>query len=200
MPYPSDAELFEEEERIRSGHPPTWIQRDCITKTERWERTKVWLREGQRQRDIDNADEAAIERFNLEREKWERMRAWVREGAAQWRKEHPEEAEAARLKDENVRLQNELRQAEAREAEHVRRRSSNHDVTLTLAVYFGGGFLIWLLFSGTHPARAWNAPAVASWWDILAMYVLLGWGIGGIPAGSWVANWLRWRRPKRDTL
>ncbi len=165
-----------------------------MTSAERWERTQVWLREGQRQRDIDNADKAAIERLNIERERWERVQAWVREGSRRWRKDHPEEVEAARLKDENIRLQYELKQAKARETEHIRRQSSNRDFAVTLAVYFCGGFLIWLLFSGTHPSRAWNASVIASWWDILAMYVLLGWGIGGLPTGLWVANWLRWRR------
>lgn len=194
MTYPSDAELFTEEERIRSGKAPSWIQRESVTAAERWERTQRWLHEGQRQWDIDNADEAAIESLNAEREKWERVQAWVREGARRWREDHPEEVEAARLKEENTRLKHELEQAKARETEHARRQASNRDFAATLAVYFGGGLLIWLLFSGSHPARAWNASATASWWDILAMYVLLGWGIGGIPAGSWVANWLRSRR------
>jgi hypothetical protein len=52
-------------------------------------------------------------------EEWQEKLAWVREGAAQWRKDHPEEVEAARLKDENARLQYELNQAKARVAENV---------------------------------------------------------------------------------
>jgi hypothetical protein len=97
MPYPSDAELFEEEERIRSGHPPTFIQKNAVTSDERWERTKVWLREGKRHRDIDNADDLAIEKLNQERENWERLHAWVREGSRRWSLAHPEEVETKRL-------------------------------------------------------------------------------------------------------
>ena len=193
MTYPSDAELFTEEERIRAGKTPSWIQRESVTAAERWERTQRWLHESQRQRDIDNADERAIERLNAEREEWERIQAWVREGTRRWRQDHPKEVELARLKEENTTLKYEFEQAKAREIEHARRQASNRDFATTLAVYFGGGLLIWLLFSGSHPDRAWNASAPASWWDVLAMYVLLGWGIGGIPAGAWVANSLRWR-------
>ena len=163
LPYPSDAELFEEEDRIRSGNPPSWIQRDSVTSAERWERTRAWLRQSRRQQDIDNADDAAIETLNIERERWERIQAWVREGGRRWRENHPAEVEAARLKEENLRLHYELEQAKSRETELIRRGSSNRDFAVILAVYFGGGLLIWLLFSGTHPSRAWNAAVAASW-------------------------------------
>jgi hypothetical protein len=126
-------------------------------------------------------------------QEWQERLASVREGLAQWRKDHPEEVEASRLKEENARLRYELDQAKAREGEAARTRQSNHDTIIMLAVYLGGGFVLWLLFSGACPACAWNGAVKASWWDFVAMFAYLGWGIGGIFAGNYVANWLRWR-------
>jgi hypothetical protein len=131
-------------------------------------------------------------------EEWQERMASVREGLAQWKKDHPEEAEAARLKAENARLEYELNQAKVREAEQVRTRQGNRDMTISMAVYFGGGFLIWLLFGGSCPSCAWNGAATASWWDFLAIFAMLGWGIGGIFAGHYVADWLRWHQTRGE--
>ncbi|HVB16247.1 MAG TPA: hypothetical protein VNF04_06935 [Stellaceae bacterium] len=121
------------------------------------------------------------------------LRAWRQ----QWEAEHPEEVEAARLKEENARLQHELAQSKVREAEAARTRENHRETIIGSAVYFGGYFLLWLLFSGACPSCAWNGAATASWWDVLAMYAYLGWGIIGLVAGFCVAEELRWRRPPK---
>jgi hypothetical protein len=45
-------------------------------------------------------------------------------------------------------------------------------------------------YQGAYPARAWNGAVTASWWDFLAMFAYLGWGIGGLFAGGYAAHWL----------
>jgi len=94
-------------------------------------------------------------------EEWAKRLAAIRELLAQWRRDHPKEVEAARLKEENARLQYELSQAQAREAEAARARQSTRDTIIMFAVYLGGGFLLSLLFSGAYPARAWNGAETA---------------------------------------
>jgi hypothetical protein len=126
-------------------------------------------------------------------EEWKRRRTYVREAIEQWRRDHPEEVEAARLKEENARLEYELSQAEAREAKAARTRRDNRHFTVRFAVYLGGGFLLWMLFSDTCPSCAWNGSPTTSGWDFLAMFALLGWSIGGIPVSDFVATQLCWR-------
>jgi hypothetical protein len=123
-------------------------------------------------------------------EEWANRLAAFREGLARWERDHRRKSKP-RLKKENARLQYELSQAQAREAEAARARQGSRGAIVMLAVYLGGGFLLSLLFSGAHPARAWNGAVTASWWDLLAMFVYLGWSIGGIAAGHYVAYWFR---------
>jgi hypothetical protein len=124
-------------------------------------------------------------------DEWAKRLAAIREANAQWDRDHPQEVEAARLKKENARLQDELSQAQAREAETTRNRQDTRNIIVMLAVYMGGGFLLSLLFNGAYPARAWNGAVTASWWDFLAMFAYLGWSIGGLFAGGYFADWLR---------
>jgi hypothetical protein len=129
-------------------------------------------------------------------EEWAKRFAALREDLAQWDRDHPEEVEAARLKKENASLQDELSQAQAREAAAARTRQSNRHAIVMFAVYAGGAFLLSLLFSGAYPERALNGAVTASWWDILAMFAYLGWGLGGgLAVGHYIANnWFHCRQ------
>jgi hypothetical protein len=118
---------------------------------------------------------------------------YIRACGAQWDADHPEEVEASRLRAENARLQQELNRVTAMEAEAKRRREANVSTTISLAVYFGGIFVRWLIFGNACPSCAYNGTPHASWWDFLSMFALLGWGIGGLFAGNPISHWLRSR-------
>ncbi len=84
-------------------------------------------------------------------EEWQRKRDWLREDMTRYRKDHPEVVEAERLTRENARLEYELTQAKAREAEHLRGSKSNQHRAIGLSVYLGGAFLVWLFVRGACP-------------------------------------------------
>jgi hypothetical protein len=131
-----------------------------MTTAERWERTQVWLREGKREWDIDNADEAAIERLNIERERWELVQAWVREGGRRWRVAHADEIEIERIEKERKRLVEKLQEYQIREAQETEKtrvkRQCDISLWFSIIVYLSGGALIGLIFSRTCPSCAWN--------------------------------------------
>lgn len=113
---------------------------------------------------------------------------YIRACSEQWDAEHPEEANAERLRKQNAQLQYELAEIKEREAQAAHTRKNHRRVTIAVAVYFGGCFVLWLLFNGACPSCAWNGSEISSWWDFLAMFAYLGWSIGGIVAGWYVAD------------
>lgn len=126
-------------------------------------------------------------------EEWQRKRDWLREDMTRYRKDHPEVVEAERLTRENARLEYELTQAKAREAEHLRGSKSNQHRAIGLSVYLGGAFLVWLFFRGACPGCI-----TAGWWDLLSVPAYAGWSIGGIFAGNAIADRLCFRRGQGD--
>ena len=122
------------------------------------------------------------------------LQEWREKDRAQF----PEKYEIERLTGELRRLDEELQEHKAREAQEAESRRATGQTLLFLAIYGGGAAVIYRVFQDANPGRAWNGTETATWWDALSMIVWLGWSLGG-PFLCWAAAktvkpW--WRKPR----